>query len=219
MQNADITDEHKHPVLLLSKNLVVALLLRREHFRLAYDGAQTVLSNIRLRYWPLNGLREVKRIIHICLTCFRYIARLSIQIMSDLPKSRVSISRPYQKVGVDFTGSVFIKLSPVRKTSPVKVYMALFIFMVTEAEHMEEVSSLSTNHFIMSLKRFISRRGCPNIIFSDNATNFLGAKNAFKEFFDLLRNQEKSDSIKEYLPQHQITWQFISPRSPHWGGL
>lgn len=54
---ASISYSHKYPILLPSKCAVVKLLLKLEHIRLGHSGPQNVLSNIRLRYWPLNSLR------------------------------------------------------------------------------------------------------------------------------------------------------------------
>lgn len=45
---------------------------------------------------------------------------------------------------------------------------------------MELVKSLSTEAFIQALKSFIVRRGGSAVLYSDNATNFLGANNALK---------------------------------------
>ncbi|KAG5863119.1 hypothetical protein JTB14_014939 [Gonioctena quinquepunctata] len=55
----------------------------------------------------------------------------------------------------------------------VKCYMAVFECMATKAMHLELVSALSTEAFLLTLKRFISRRGIPAVIHSDNATNYV----------------------------------------------
>ncbi|GFS65861.1 uncharacterized protein TNCV_390871 [Trichonephila clavipes] len=46
-----------------------------------------------------------------------------------------------------------------------------------KATHFEVVSDLTTDSFLASLRRFIARRSKPATIWSDNATNFKGAKN------------------------------------------
>ena len=53
--------------------------------------------------------------------------------------------------------------------------------MSTRACHLELVDDLSTDHFIMALKRFIARRGRPQSIHSDNGTNFVGANNELRK--------------------------------------
>ena len=56
-----------------------------------------------------------------------------------------------------------------------EVYGCLFTCMSTRACHLELVDDLSTDHFIMALKRFIEQRGRLQSIHSDNGTNFVGA--------------------------------------------
>lgn len=48
----------------------------------------------------------------------------------------------------------------------------------------ELVSGLPTECSKLTLKRFIARRGIPEVIYSDNAMNFLGSTNRLKEFHD-----------------------------------
>ena len=49
--------------------------------------------------------------------------------------------------------------------------VCLFACMSTRACQLELVDDLSTDHFIMALKRFIARRGRLQRMFSDNDTN------------------------------------------------
>ncbi|XP_066153587.1 uncharacterized protein [Euwallacea fornicatus] len=219
LANADIPFDQQHPILLPSRDPVVALMLTHEHIRLGHAGAQSVLSNVRTRFWPLNGLREVKRIIRRCIVCHRFNARTCEQIMANLPKERVNISRPFQNVGVDFGGPFFLKTSKLRKAPTTKAYIAVFVCMATKAIHIELVSSLSTEDFLMTLKRFISRRGNPSVIFSDNGTNFAGSRNELKELYQAFTKNKLQDVIQTAVSQHEIQWKFIPPRSPHWGGL
>lgn len=219
LENAEISFDQKHPILLPAHNNVVTLMLAQEHKRLGHAGAQTVLSNFRLKFWPLNGLKEIKRVIRNCITCYRFRAEPAQQIMSDLPKDRVQICRPFQKVGVDFGGPFFIKSSRLRKAPITKSYISIFVCMTTKAIHIELVSNLSTEAFVACLKRFIARRGNPSIIYSDNATNFQGAKNQLYELYQFFQTPSNSDSIKDFLAHNQTEWKFIPPKSPHWGGI
>lgn len=219
LKNADISFEQKHPILLPSHNRIVSLMLYQEHVRLGHAGAQTVLSNFRLKFWPINGLRQAKNAIRKCLICFRFRAQPTHQIMADIPKQRLTLSRPFSITGIDYGGPFFVKFSQSRKASLSKAYMAIFVCMSTKAVHIELVSELSTNCFIQTLNRFISRRGNPSQIFCDNATNFVGADNQLNELAKFFQSQKNSDTIKNYLSQNEIEFRFIPPRSPHWGGL
>ena len=84
------------------------------------------------------------------------------------------------------------------------------VCFTTKATHLEAVSSLTKEACIASLKRFIARRGAPEVIFSDNATNFLGARN------DLAGRDE---SLAHYATMHVMNWVMIPPRAPNFGGL
>ena len=74
--------------------------------------------------------------------------------------------------------------------------------------------SLETDSFIMCLRRFIARRGNPQVLYSDNGTNFVGADRELKQCIEDL-NQ---DQINNELNQKGIKWVFNLPASPHMGG-
>ncbi|XP_072377941.1 uncharacterized protein [Diabrotica undecimpunctata] len=107
--------------------------------------------------------------------------------MGNLPKERLNLSSPFSYTGVDYAGPFNIKTHKGRGGSIIKGYISLFICFTTKAVHMELVSSLSANEFLLALHRFVARRGKPIKIFSDNGTNFVGA---FKELGTFLSNNE-----------------------------
>lgn len=219
LNQADISFDQKHPMILPPKTHFTNLLIKHEHESLKHAGPQTVLANIRLRFWPLNGLREIKKVIRNCVVCYRFKTKPSQQVMGALPADRVSIVRPFLKVGLDFGGPIFIKQSKLRRSSTTKCYIALFVCMVTKAIHIELVSSLSTEVFLLTLKRFIARRGQPSVIYSDNATNFKGAHNQLKAVYEFLKLPSNRNAIQNFLTLRETEWKFIPPNSPHWGGL
>ena len=69
---------------------------------------------------------------------------------------------------------------------------------------MELSGDLLTDSFILSLRRFLARRGRVNIMQSDNGANFIVA---VKEINDAIKNL-KHVKIITYLNRHQIQWQF-----------
>lgn len=217
--HADIAYEHKHPLLVPSKTYIVRLLIKKEHLRLLHAGAQNVLANLRLKYWPIDGLREVKGVLRQCMTCFRVNPRPATQLMADLPKERLTVARAFTNVGIDFGGPFKLKPSNARSRVILKGYLAVFVCMTTKAVHLEAVSSLTTEDFLQALKRFVSRRGLPEVIFTDNGTNFQGANNKLKELFKFLKDDKNQQYIQSYLNNLQINWKFIPARSPHWGGI
>jgi transposase InsO family protein len=88
--------------------------------------------------------------------------------------------------------------------------------MSTKALHLELVSDLTTNAFIAALRRFMSRRGRPAQVYSDNGTNFVGASKELKRFLSRLKSSEE---VCVYTASEGITWSFNPPHSPNFGGL
>ena len=72
-----------------------------------------------------------------------------------------------------------------------------FICFASRAVHLELVSDLSSQGFIAALRRFVSRRGCPKSIFSDNGTSFTGAQAELNELQKLLVANH-SDSLQAF---------------------
>ncbi|XP_053968990.1 uncharacterized protein LOC128870401 [Anastrepha ludens] len=138
--------------------------------------------------------------------------------MADLPKERIQASRPFIVTGVDYCGPFYYK-PEVRNKSPQKCYVSVFICFATKAVWMELVRDLSTGAFIDALKRFIATRGIPRCICSDNATNFVGAKNELKELRDLVLSEKHRSKLHNFCLSNGFDWRFIPPRSPHFGGL
>lgn len=173
LHNADdILYDKKHPAILPKKCRVTDLIIESEHLRLLHAGPRMVLSSLSQRYSIISGIREVKKVIHKCVNCRRLKAATAKQLMGYLPRERITASRPFQHVGVDFCGPFEIKVARVRRPIVKKAYIALFVCFAIKAIHVELVSDLTTEAFLACLKRFISRRGMPTKVFCDNAKTF-----------------------------------------------
>ena len=136
--------------------------------------------------------------------------------MGDLPKQRVDIpNRAFQDVGLDFARPFLCK-GPNRTST--KAYLAIFICFASRAVHLEAVSDLTAQACIAALRRFVSRRGCPDTLYSDNGSNFVGAQAEIKTLQHLLQS-EHENSLQATAAGLQLKWSFIPPRAPHFGGL
>ena len=71
----------------------------------------------------------------------------------------------------------------------------------------------------MALNRFISRRGHPQEIFSDNGTNFVGGKRELQEMSDFFIHLNTDTQAKQYALENHIQWNFNPPSAPHFGAL
>ncbi|GFU11358.1 integrase catalytic domain-containing protein [Trichonephila clavipes] len=88
----------------------------------------------------------------------------------------------------------------------------------TKAVHIEAVGDLTTDSFIAALHRFSARRGAPRHIYSDNGTNFVGARRKLDEIRKLWLSLPTNEAISYYLSKSSIDWHFIPLSSPHFGG-
>ncbi|XP_030766848.1 uncharacterized protein LOC115890687 [Sitophilus oryzae] len=128
-------------------------------------------------------------------------------IMGDIPAVRLSQVKPFSEVGCDYGGPFSLLRYRARGDKSYKAYICLFVCMATKALHLELVSDLSSETFLVALRRFISRRGRCNHIYSDCGTNFVGA------------SRELINMLKSAAEQEQISWHFNPPSAPHFGDL
>ncbi|XP_039310248.1 uncharacterized protein LOC105205076 [Solenopsis invicta] len=219
LRNSNLTFARKHPILIPNHHFLTNLIIKETHEKHFHSGVQTTLYIIRQKFWLLDGRNQVRKIIRSCVRCFRFDANTIKYKMGDLPKSRVSEAIPFANSGVDFCGPFYIKEKKYRNRNRIKVYVCVFICMAIKAVLLEVVSDLTTEGFLAALRRFISRRGIPTHIFSDNGTNFIGANNHLRELYVLFNSDEHKDRVNRFAIDHRITWHFIPPIAPHFGGL
>ena len=81
--------------------------------------------------------------------------------------------------------------------------------------HIEVVYLLELDSFICALQCFISRRGKPVALYSDNGTNFHGGNRELRESIEAW-NKEK---LHSNLIQQDIEWHFNPPNASHMGGV
>ena len=113
-------------------------------------------------------------------------------------------------VGVDYLGPFTVSIG--RRTE--KRWMALFTCLVTRAVHLEIVPSLDVGSFLMAFTQFVSRRGSPTEVFSDNGTCFTAGQRELREALARLNDTQ----IADQLARKEIRWHFSPPSAPHLGG-
>lgn len=219
LQNANLQYNQQHPIILPKKSILTDLLISNEHRLLLHASQKLIFASLSQHFYLVNGIREIKRVIHKCITCFRLKAKAAEQLMGSLPADRVNPSRPFQKVGIDYGGPFSIKMHRVRKPLIYKAYILLFVCFTTKAIHIELASNLTTECFLQCLKRFISRRNKPSIIYCDNASTFKGAKNELNELYKLHSSKSHQNAVINQSLDLGIEFKFIPSYSPVFGGL
>ncbi|GFQ64691.1 integrase catalytic domain-containing protein [Trichonephila clavata] len=161
-------------------------------FRCAYCSLRVTFNLLDLKSTSSN-----KKVLHKCLPCKLFKAKCGKQIEDPLPSERVVPFDPFTITGIDFAGTVNIHCLKPRD----KAYIALFIWSTTRTLHIELVSDLPTNKFVLALQLFVGRKGLIPIIYTDNSTSFHAPN---KELI-LLWQTLSSAKIPQYFAQNGIT--------------
>lgn len=209
--------DKRHQMLLPKHHRFTEMLINALHLRHLHIGAQGLHALIRGRYWIVNGKNFIRQTLHKCIVCFKVNPKFLESFMGDLPNYRVEPAFPFQNTGVDYGGPIMIKMGGPRSKIMVKSWFSLFVCMTTKAVHLELVTSLSSASFKAALQRFISRRGRPKNMYSDNGTNFIGCRRELQELQELF-NKENQSQIADYCLERGINWSTIPPRASHFGG-
>nr|CAH7735170.1 unnamed protein product [Callosobruchus chinensis] len=217
LENSMYSYDKKHPIILSSKHHLSKLIFEREHLKFYHIGPQALLASTREKFWVIGGKSLAKYVIKKCITCFRHNAKILNPIMGNLPKARFDGQYPFEITGIDYGGPLLIKDKKGRGAKLTKCYICLFVCFCTKAVHIEVVTDLSTESFILTLRRFIARRGKPRQIWSDNGRNFVGANSELKALGNFL--VKGKDALSDSFRNEEIYWQFIPAHSPHFGGL
>ncbi|XP_055605770.1 uncharacterized protein LOC129753945 [Uranotaenia lowii] len=130
--------------------------------------------------------------------------------MAVLPVVRLTPNiKPFTHTGIDYFGPLQVK----QRRSLVKRWVALFTCLTIRAVHVEVVHSLTTNSCILAIRRFIARRGPPSTIYSDQGTNFKGARNILLE-----QLQPIHEKCAITFTNASTQWYLNPPATPHMGG-
>ncbi|XP_026317697.1 uncharacterized protein LOC113233891 [Hyposmocoma kahamanoa] len=134
--------------------------------------------------------------------------------MGNLPPQRLIPDFPFTSVGLDFAGPFQIINRKGRGAKLVKCYLCLFVCMKYKCIHLEAVSDLSKDAFIMTFRRFVSRRGKPVEVFCDNGRNFVAGDKELSNFL-----KQSNVSLSEFAAQEGVRFNFIPAYAPHFGGI
>jgi hypothetical protein len=217
LSNSDLAYDAKHPIVLSHKSHFSKILLQYLHVKNKHCGPQALLAASRQNWWIINGKNAAKYIVHRCHTCIKMKPKSCQQIMAELPAFRVQQIRPFVHSGVEYAGPFITKNQHQRKGQLIKSWIAVFVCLATKAVHLEVVEDLTSESFIATLKRFFATRGRCGMLWSDNGTNFVGAKNSLNELYSFL-SQNQSE-ITNFCADERMDWKFIPPRAPNFGGL
>jgi hypothetical protein len=210
LKYANIAESTKHPYIIPAEHPLARMIVLDEH-NYAHLGNEWTIAEVRKRFWVTRIRRVVRRVSGSCIKCKRLFANPGCQMMADHLQERLeAYNPPFTFTGLDCFGPFIVK----RGRSEVKRYGCIFTCLNTRAVHLEKLQSLDTDSFLNALRRFISRRGTPKKVWSDNGSNFVGAKG------ELARSMSQIDAnkLQNYALKMQFDWHFNPPCASHMGG-
>ncbi|KAL0149811.1 hypothetical protein M9458_054859 [Cirrhinus mrigala] len=199
-----------HPIVLDPHHWVTKLLIRNYDSKLSHPGPERVFGEIRRNFWILRGREAVRKQQHLCKDCQKWKNQPVIPKMADLPPARLRLLKPlFYSTGMDCFGPFQIKIG--RRCE--KRWGIIFKCLTTRSVHLDLLTSIDTDSFLMALRRFVARRGTPAELYSDHGTNFHGGQRELQETFLSLTPQ-----IQLHLAKQKISFHFNPPGAPHFGG-
>jgi len=199
LNGRDDTRLFRSPILLPKDDLVVHQLISYVHQSNCHAGTQFVLGKIKEKFWIPQGRKTVSRVIHSCTICKRHNVKKLLCDPAPLPQARIQTKYAFQTTGVDLAGPLVLKCGK-------KVWVVIYTCAAYRGVFLDVVSSISSEEFLESLEKFTLSIGRPSTMYSDNGTNFVGARNLKKKV-----NYAK-------LEAKEINWILNPPTAAWWGG-
>ena len=210
LQNADIPEAAKHPLLLPTKHHYTKLVVTTAHAHMLHAGLESTVAHIRQTYWIPKIRQAVKAVLRQCVPCLTVSGKpYRAPVTPPLPRFRLENAHPFTACGVDFTGALYYKNNTSNTN---KAYVTLFTCAVTRAIHLELVTDMTSDTFLRAFRRFAARRSLPSHMISDNQTTFIAAA-------EEIQNLLQTVSVSDYMTTKNIQWTFIPKRAPWFGGF
>nr|XP_015912434.2 uncharacterized protein LOC107443168 [Parasteatoda tepidariorum] len=161
------------------------------------------MTLLREKFWIVKCRGTIRRVIRGCINCQRFKVQNAEVLPAPLPEKRVKNAAAFEITGIDLGGPLYL-------SNGEKTWFVLFTCAIIRAVHIELVPSLSTETFLLAYRRFVSRKGRPSHVYSDNGKNFIGANNIFQSI--------DWQKVEEIASIQRIKWTFIPPTAPWRGG-
>ena len=175
--------DNKQNVALVPFNFKFSRLYGEFVHSISLSGVLTSTAKVRLQFWIINLPKMMKSIVHHCVICRKKRKLRPEQILSPLSIERLKLAPAWNSISIDYCGP-FVLRGEVNKRARGKAYMVLFNCLVSRAVHVDVAASYDSNEFLKVLRRFVTIRGKPSLIYADNGTQM---KAALKQMYDIIK--------------------------------
>lgn len=189
--------EDVYPVILPNDHRFTELVVSNTHKRVLHAVVGNRLAPVRERVSIILGRQLVEKALRKYATRKRFILKAASAPSAPFPKDRIEQAATSEVTGLDFSESLHTKNQ--RKG---KVQINIFTSAATRAINMELVSTMSTQEFIMAFRRFVSRRGLPRVVYSENALTFKAVARDHGNIWKVLKLQYVMNSTAH----NHISW-------------
>ena len=173
LKHAKIPFDTKAPIFIDREHKLAKILVYYYHTKVMHRGVKQTLTEFRSRFWITRGRSFMRKLIKPCKTCRILNARAyEYPNSADLPDFRFDERHPFASTGVDYLGPLYCLPVFGDDEKMHKAWVALYTCMSTRAIILEVVNNANADGFLNSFKRFLARRGCPDIMVSDNGSVF-----------------------------------------------
>ena len=202
--------DEKLPILFSGYSHLTKFIITECHVKSGHWGLNHTFTCLREHYWIEKPCALMRKVINECLVCSQKKATAEMQMMADLPTSRISVhQQPFAHFGVDCFGPIMVKHS----RSYAKRYGCLLTCLSSRWMHLEVLHAMTADSFLMAFERFRSRRGQVDHLYSDDGTNFVTAAKALDKQLALWN----CNLIDKSLVKSKVQWHFNPPYASHHG--
>lgn len=175
------SDAVLHPILLPKSCHVTSLIIMDCHLKCRHLGIAATFSKFRmLGFWIPKARQAIKTVISCCVICKKY-NTLSFRYpkVTNLPKHRVNLVKPFLHTGIDFTGHLWVHEGDETK----KMYILIFTCFSVRAIHLELLPDMTTQSVVLAFVRFFNFYGVPFHIYLDNTKFFVAGCDLVKQVY------------------------------------
>ena len=110
--NSDLEFDGRRPVILPRDHALSTMIIEECHKKVLHSGVRATLAELRSRYWIPKGRQCVKKVLRKCVICKKQEGKAySAPQTAALPDFRVREAPAFSKVGVDFVGPLYVKVT------------------------------------------------------------------------------------------------------------
>ena len=182
--------------------------------QMGHLGVSATACKVRAKFWIVKLHKLVKSIKSKSVTCRKIEKKTNQQVMGQLPEERLIPSSAWNSTAIDLFGPFKIR-DEVKKRTFGKAYGVIFNCLSSRAVHIDIAPDYSTETFLMVFRRFVSLRGYPTQLYSDNGPQLVSANN---ELINITKNFNQ-EQLQTFGVVEGFQWKFTPADAPWQNGI